>query len=138
MQSPVFEVTETVTFECAHHLPGREGRPEYERRHGHSFVCEVTLLGTRVPEHDWVIDLKTFKAALIEVAMILDHDDLNKIDGLETPTMENICLWISERLSSWLNAYSARNQILEISSVKLMRESIRQACTYRPMTKKTH
>lgn len=135
MQPPVFEVTETVTFECAHHLSGREGRPEYERPHGHSFVCEVTLLGTRIPEHDWVIDLKTFKAALIEVAMILDHDDLNKIDGLETTTTENICLFIFGRLANWLNAYPAKNQVLEISAVKLMRPTIGQACTYRPNKK---
>lgn len=138
MQTPVFEVTETVTFECSHHLSGREGRPNYERSHGHSFVCEVTLEGTRIPGHDWVIDLATFKAALIEVAMTLDHMELNGIEGLETPTMENICLWISEQLSNWLSAHPAQNRKLEISRIKLIRPTMGQACTYRPINKEAH
>ena len=137
MQTPEFEVADAVTFECAHYLGGHKDRPEYERIHGHSFVCEVTLVGTRIPGHDWVIDFMTFRAALIEIAMMLDHRPLNNIAGLKTPTLENICLWIFERVSEWLNAYKAQNQKLKIARIKLTRPNSYQACTYPPNKQET-
>ena len=137
MTTPVFEITQTFNFDSAHFLPGREGRPEYERMHGHSFVREVTLGGTRIPELDWIVDLATFKTALDEVADLLDHRLLNDIDGLETPTMENMTEWIAARLASWLRTLPSDDQKLEITTVKLKRKSIGQSCTYHPINKET-
>ena len=133
MKKPVFEISQTFTFDSAHYLSDREGRPEYGRMHGHSFVCEVTLGGTRLPGHDWLVDYATFEAALNEVKGTLDHQTLNDIAGLEIPTMENISAWISEKLSVWLNTFKSKDQKLEITQVKLMRPSIGQACAYRPV-----
>lgn len=133
MKKPVFEITQTFTFDSAHYLSDREGRPEYGRIHGHSFVCEVTLGGTRLPGHDWLIDFATFEAALDEVKSIVDHQTLNDIAGLETPTMENMAVWISEKLSTWLSTLERKDQNLEIIQVKLMRPTIGQTCSYRPV-----
>ena len=135
MDTAIFEITQSFKFDCAHYLTGHEGRPEYERIHGHSFVCEVTLGGTRIPGHDWVVDCSVFKAALDEVAGILDHQVLNDIDGLGTPTMENMTEWIAAHLFGWLRTRASQDQKLEITSVKLMRPTIDQACTYRPTRK---
>ena len=138
MDTQFFEITQKFNFDCAHYLTGREGRPEYERIHGHSFVCEVTLGGTRIPGHDWVVDYSVFKAALDEIARTLDHQVLNDIDGLGTPTMENLTEWIAGQLSSWLGTLPSQDQKLEITRVKLMRPTINQVCTYRPNRKEAH
>ena len=138
LRMPIFEITQEFTFDSTHYLPDRDGRPEYERLHGHSFVCEVTLGGTRIPELDWIVDLATFKAALDDVAGALDHRLLNDIDGLETSTMENMTEWIARQLSSWLRTLPSVDQNLEITSVKLMRPTIGQACTYRPNMKEVN
>ena len=63
---------------------------------------------------------------------------MNDIDGLETPTMENMTKWIADRLFSWLRTLPSVDQNLEITSVKLMRPTIGQACTYRPNMKEAN
>lgn len=132
MQTPVFEITQTFKFDSAHFLSDREGRPEYGRVHGHSFVCEVSLSGARIPGEDWIVDFAAFETALNEVGGLLDHQFLNEIEGLETPTMENISEWIAGHLSGWLKDRVSEGQELAITKVKLMRPTIGQTCTFRP------
>jgi 6-pyruvoyltetrahydropterin/6-carboxytetrahydropterin synthase len=100
MNGVVFEVTKTGGFDSAHRLS--DGSPEnpYTRLHGHSFRVEVTLRGPAQPPVGWVMDLAELDAALSVVCGELDHTLLNDHPGLESPTLEALCAFFAERLSS--------------------------------------
>ena len=99
MTDPVFEITKAAAFDAAHRLPagGPEGSP-YTRLHGHSFRVEATLRGVAHPPVGWVDDLGALDAALKEIAAALDHGLLNDVPGLESPTLEALCVHFAERL----------------------------------------
>ena len=98
MPDPVFEITKAAAFDAAHRLPTHpEGSP-YTRLHGHSFRVEATLRGPATPPVGWVGDLGALDAALREVAAALDHGLLNDIPGLESPTLEALCLHFAAKL----------------------------------------
>lgn len=97
MTQPVFEITKAAAFDAAHYLP--EGPPgPYARLHGHSFRVEATVRGEMVPPVGWVADLAELDHALRAVALELDHGLLNDRPGLESPTLERLCLYFAERL----------------------------------------
>lgn len=99
MSPPTFEITKAATFDAAHHLPagGAQGSP-YTRLHGHSFRVEATVRGEAQPPVGWVADLAELESALRAVAGDLDHGVLNETPGLESPTLERLCLYFAERL----------------------------------------
>lgn len=94
---PVFEITKSALFDAAHYLP-TAGTPGYRRLHGHSFQVEATVRGPIVEEAGWVADLGALDAALKREASALDHGCLNETPGLETPTLEHLCLHFAARL----------------------------------------
>ena len=100
MTSHTFEITKAATFDAAHRLPdgGPEGSP-YTRLHGHSFRVEATVRGDARPPVGWVADLAELDKALRAVALELDHGLLNEKPGLESPTLEHLCLYFAERLT---------------------------------------
>ena len=59
---------------------------------------EATLRGEEQGAIGWVEDLGELGAALRAVAGELDHGLLNEKPGLESPTLEHLCLWFAERL----------------------------------------
>ena len=98
MSNPVFEITKAAAFDAAHRLPAHpEGEP-YSRLHGHSFRVEATVRGPAVAPVGWVDDLGALDAALRELASELDHGLLNEVPGLESPTLEALCLHFAGRL----------------------------------------
>lgn len=97
MSPPIFEITKAATFDAAHHLPAGPAGP-YTRLHGHSFRVEATVRGEEQGAIGWVADLGELDAALRAVAGELDHSLLNEKPGLESPTLEHLCLWFAERL----------------------------------------
>ena len=94
-----FEITKAASFDAAHSLPGGPGERPYARLHGHSFRVEATLRGPVVGPVGWVADLAELDAALKAVAGELDHSLLNEHAGLESPTLEALCLYFSTRLA---------------------------------------
>jgi 6-pyruvoyltetrahydropterin/6-carboxytetrahydropterin synthase len=97
MTDPVFEITKAATFDAAHYLPeGPQG--EYRRMHGHSFQVEATVRGSMQQPVGWVADLGALDATLKGVAAELDHGLLNDKPGLESPTLERLCLYFADRL----------------------------------------
>jgi 6-pyruvoyltetrahydropterin/6-carboxytetrahydropterin synthase len=98
MTEPVFEITKAATFDAAHYLPHAEAGSRYGRLHGHSFKVEASLRGPADVEAGWVEDLAALEAALKTAAAALDHGLLNETPGLETPTLERLCLYFAAAL----------------------------------------
>ncbi|MGH6872061.1 MAG: 6-pyruvoyl trahydropterin synthase family protein [Rhizomicrobium sp.] len=115
----MIELTQEFTFDAAHYLGA--GAPENARLHGHSFYVEVTLRGEADPATGFLRDLGEVKAALEMIREGLDHHLLNKVEGLGTPTLENLSRYIFAR---------ARAALPEVVRVKLRRPSYGQACVY--------
>jgi 6-pyruvoyltetrahydropterin/6-carboxytetrahydropterin synthase len=98
MTDPVFQITKAASFDAAHSLPaGPQERP-YARLHGHSFRVEATLAGPAQPPVGWVADLAELDRALGAIAAELDHSHLNDHAGLESPTLEALCVFFADRL----------------------------------------
>jgi 6-pyruvoyltetrahydropterin/6-carboxytetrahydropterin synthase len=100
MSSTIFEITKAATFDAAHHLPGGPAGGPYTRLHGHSFRVEATVRGEAQGPVGWVADLGELDRALKAVAGELDHGLLNEKPGLESPTLERLCLYFAEQLKA--------------------------------------
>jgi 6-pyruvoyltetrahydropterin/6-carboxytetrahydropterin synthase len=118
MTSAVFEITKAATFDAAHHLPAGPSQP-YTRLHGHSFRVEATVRGEAQGPVGWVADLGDLDRALKAVAGELDHGLLNEKPGLESPTLERICVYFAERL---------KGDFPGLSRVVVSRPTIGESC----------
>jgi 6-pyruvoyltetrahydropterin/6-carboxytetrahydropterin synthase len=96
---PVFEITKTAQFDAAHRLPSGP-KAAYQRMHGHSFQVEATVRGSMTGPVGWVADLGELDRVLKALAQELDHGLLNEHAGLESPTLERLCLHFAERLKA--------------------------------------
>ena len=94
----IFEISKAASFDAAHFLPVGPGDHRYRRMHGHSFRVEATLRGEIDAKDSWVADLGELETALGAAAAALDHSVLNERPGLETPTLERLCLYFARQL----------------------------------------
>jgi len=117
MSAPVFEITKAATFDAAHSLA--TGPDGYRRLHGHSFEVTATVRGPAT-EIGWVADLGALDRALKAAAAELDHGLLNEKPGLESPTLERLCLWFAERL---------KGEFPGLSRVSVSRPTIKESCS---------
>jgi 6-pyruvoyltetrahydropterin/6-carboxytetrahydropterin synthase len=115
-----FEIFKAVHFEAAHFLPMGDAARGHRRLHGHSFKLEVALRGERREGQAWVEDLDRLTAALDELRKTLDHQMLNDVPGLETPTLENICAYAAGILQP---------QFSSLARVSVSRPSLNEGCT---------
>ena len=118
MTADIFEITKAATFDAAHHLPAGPAQP-YTRLHGHSFRVEATVRGEAVGEIGWVADLGELERALKAIAGELDHGLLNEKPGLESPTLEHICLWFAARL---------KDEFPGLSRIVVSRPTVGESC----------
>lgn len=100
MTDPIFAITKAATFDAAHYLPDGPKDSPYTRLHGHSFKVEATVRGQAQGPVGWVADLAELDGALKAIAGELDHGLLNDKPGLESPTLERLCLHFAERLKA--------------------------------------
>ena len=98
MTEPVFEITKAAAFDAAHRLPAGPADGPYGRLHGHSFRVEATLRGPAQQPVGWVEDLGALESELKAAAARLDHTLLNETPGLESPTLEALCLHFAGQL----------------------------------------
>lgn len=121
MTERLFEITKAAHFDAAHRLPqgGPEGSP-YTRLHGHSFKVEATVRGPVAAPVGWVADLAALDRALKAVAGELDHSMLNEHPGLESPTLEAMCVWFAERLGK---------EFPGLARITISRPTIGESCT---------
>lgn len=118
--TPLFEITKSATFDAAHHMNHGPADSPYRRMHGHSFRVEATVRGPAQPQTGWVEDFANLGEALGVIAGELDHRLLNEQPGLETPTLERLCVHFAERL---------KPRFPGLSRVTLSRPSIGETCS---------
>jgi 6-pyruvoyltetrahydropterin/6-carboxytetrahydropterin synthase len=117
------QVYKEFTFEAAHFLPSApKGHPN-SRLHGHSFQVRVSVEGQPDPATGLLIHFWELAEAMKEVQEALDHRNLNEdIEGLDAPTLENLSVWIWNRLSAKING---------LSEVHIWRPTCHEGCIYR-------
>ena len=120
MSQPVFEITQAAHFDAAHFLAVGPADSSYRRMHGHSFRVEATIRGKAEAPVGWVTDFALFEDALKAVAAQLDHATLNDQPGLQSPTLENICLYFADKL---------RPGFPGLCRITLSRPSVGESCT---------
>ncbi len=114
-------IIKSINFDAAHFLDhDPEARP-YARLHGHSFLLEVEIEGEQHPEEGWVVDFGDVAEALDGVREALDHRLLNEVEGLERPTLENICMWVARRM---------KKDFPGLARVRVSRPSNGETCVY--------
>lgn len=114
------DLTREFHFDAAHRLNGYGDAHPNDRIHGHSFRARVTLRGA--PDaRGQIMDLSEFGAVLEAARQQLDHQMLNEIEGLDQPTLENICRWLWTNLAPPLPA---------LARVEVHRDSLGQSCSY--------
>ena len=116
----MWELTKSFRFEAAHSLKGTTFGAASEEIHGHSFRAEVSVRGTADPATGMVLDLGLLERSMEEVRKTLDHKLLNRIEALETPTLENLSRFIWERVQ----------HAGKITRVSVHRDSCNESCTY--------
>ncbi|MDX2309504.1 MAG: 6-pyruvoyl tetrahydropterin synthase family protein [Hyphomicrobium sp.] len=108
-------------FEAAHYLPSAAPGTPNRRIHGHSFRARVVIEGEPQEETGYVFHFDELASAMAETADALDHRLLNEVEGLSTPTLERIAVWIWNRL---------QNRVPGLAEVHVMRESCHEGCVY--------
>ena len=90
--------------------------------HGHTFRVTIKIEGPLNKENDFVMDFfdidKIFNSSIFDC---LDHKCLNDIDGLDSPTTENLSIWI------WNHLITDLPLLIEVSVF----ENDLYGCTYK-------
>jgi 6-pyruvoyltetrahydropterin/6-carboxytetrahydropterin synthase len=108
-------------FEAAHYLP-TETASVNSRIHGHSFRARVVIDGQVNPDTGYVFHFSALTAAIDDARETLDHRLLNDVDGLATPTLERIAVWLWNRL---------QNGVPGLVEIEVARDSCQEGCIYR-------
>lgn len=114
-------IVKSIRFDAAHYIDYEPDARPYSRLHGHSFTLDVAIEGEPDPDTGWIADFADVAEALEEIRTALDHRLLNEIEGLERPTLENICRWVAERL---------KPKFPGLRRVSVARPSMGEACAY--------
>lgn len=116
----LFTISQRFFFDAAHTLR-REIEAEGSRRvHGHTYHAEVFLTGPRDPATGMVLDLGLLRQGLEVVREQLDHQMLDEVPCLGTPTLENLSLFIAQALPADLRP--------SVSRVRVWREALGDSC----------
>lgn len=108
-------------FEAAHRLPfAPQGHPN-ARIHGHSFRVRIWVEGSPDPLKGVVVHFDDLSLAVKDVQETLDHQFLNDVQGLTTPTLENIAVYMWERLAP---------KISNLAQIEIHRDSCHEGCIY--------
>src|SRR3984885_9637643 len=87
-------IQKVFDFDAAHSLPFLPEGHRCRRNHGHTYRVEVEVQG--IPdEHGLLIDYADLANPIMGM---LDHRNLNEVDGLEDSTTENVAAWILHKL----------------------------------------
>lgn len=119
--APEMEIGYAFGFDAAHCFGNVPRGHKYRGVHGHSFRVEIALAGSPRPPHGFVADLEKVEHACNAVRRQLDHKLLNKINGLNNPSLEHLALWIWRRLAP---------KLAGLARVTVRRVSLGQSASY--------
>ena len=100
-------ISKSFYFEAAHKLTITKNEVN-KNIHGHSYFVEVFIIDktNAINKNGLILDFSIFQKKLNLIKKDLDHKFLNEIYGLENPTLENIGMYIHNRLKKVdLNLY---------------------------------
>jgi 6-pyruvoyltetrahydropterin/6-carboxytetrahydropterin synthase len=118
----MIELSQSFTFEAAHFLPSAPDGHHNRRIHGHSFTVDIVVSGQADADTGILIHFETLaELCKTHLHSKLDHQFLNDIQGLEIPTLENLCLWIANTIRPYLPI---------LKEVIIYRPSCGQKCRY--------
>ena len=116
------EISQKFYFDAAHTLR-RDIEAEGSRRiHGHTYHAEVTLAGAVDATTGMVVDLGLVRVAIERLRPRLDHHLLDEVDGLGTPTLENLAAFIWRAMT---------DELPGVAQVRVWRDGIGDSCTLR-------
>lgn len=115
------QIYKDFLFEAAHYLPTAAADTPNARIHGHSFRARIVIEGEPSADTGYVFHFEELAQAMAETQDALDHRLLNEIDGLASPTLERIAMWIWNRLA---------NRIAGLAQVQVSRDSCGEGCIY--------
>lgn len=99
----MFELSQTFSFDAAHTLK-RHVSPEEaagsRRIHGHTYTAEVVVRGEREAVSGMVVDLAVLREVITGIRSQLDHHFLDEVSGLGAATLENLSVFIFERVQA--------------------------------------
>ena len=117
----MFELRKQFRFDAAHTLERVIETESSRRIHGHSYRAEITVRGVPDRATGMVIDLGLFDRLLANAQDGLDHRFLDEIPDLGPATLENLSLWIWNRLTEHCPG---------LVQVTVARDSDSGACSY--------
>ena len=90
----MFDIKVSAEFEAAHRVAGYPGK--CDRLHGHIWVVEASVIGSKLDNLGMLVDFKLVKGRLRELLETLDHRMLNELPAFENinPTAENIAQYV--------------------------------------------
>jgi 6-pyruvoyltetrahydropterin/6-carboxytetrahydropterin synthase len=115
----MYELSQHFFFDAAHTLDRQVEREGSLRIHGHTYQAQVSVGGLPDPNTGMVVDLGHLRIATEKVKRLLDHQFLDKVPGLNVPTLENLCGFIAKHMA--LQGY-------KLSQVRVWRDGIGDAC----------
>ncbi len=97
------QIVKEIQFEAAHKLPKHKGK--CYNLHGHTYKLQIGIKSKINPETGMVCDFSNLKKEINDkIISLLDHSYLNDITQhnfpCETPTAENMVLWIQSVLNN--------------------------------------
>ena len=94
-------IAKSFTFEAAHKLEN-SNNIKNKKIHGHSFHVTIFIKG-EIKDNGMILDFSYLEERIKVLKDILDHSYLNDVEGIVLPTLENIGLWIYNKLKFDLN-----------------------------------
>lgn len=95
----MFELSKQFVFDAAHTLERKIETDSSRRIHGHTYLAEVTIRGAADPVSGMVMDIGALQRLLESARAGLDHHFLDDVPDLGPATLENLCVWIWQRLA---------------------------------------
>ena len=109
-------------FEAAHFLPSAPPGHPNARVHGHSFRVRVAVDGEPEKKTGILVHFDDLEDAVADARDALDHRMLNEVEGLQSPTLERIAMWLWDRL---------HNRLPGLAEIEVARDSCHEGCVYR-------
>ncbi len=92
------ELTQEFYFEAAHTLVRDYETASSKRVHGHTYHAAITVRGERNAATGMVIDLAALRVHIEVIRNMLDHRLLDEVQGIDSPTIENLALFIGDHI----------------------------------------